>query len=60
MIAPPSGFLIVEHHGIWRVMLDGRFFGDFRSREQALDCMSEAQGLTAEARASRGGRWRIC
>jgi hypothetical protein len=53
MISPPTGFRIVAHHGIWRVTLDGRFFGDFRTREHANDCIGESQRLTGGVRVTR-------
>lgn len=43
MTAPVSIFAINLHHGIWRMTLDGRFFGDYRSKEQALEGVAAAR-----------------
>ena len=43
MNGPTSIFAINLHHGIWRATLDGRFFGDYRSKAQALDGVTEAR-----------------
>lgn len=37
MSAPASTFHITLRHGIWRVTLDGAFYGDYRSRGQAIE-----------------------
>ena len=34
---PSSTFHIGERHGIWRVTLDGAFYGDYRTLDQATD-----------------------
>lgn len=38
-----SIFQITLRHAIWRVTMDGRFFGDYRSRSQALAGVAEAR-----------------
>ena len=43
MSAPQSVFAIKLHHGIWRMTLDGRFFGDYRSKDQALEGVAAAR-----------------
>lgn len=35
MSAPPSEFLIALSRGIWRVTLDGAFYGDYHAAESA-------------------------
>jgi hypothetical protein len=46
-----STFEIAERHGIWRVTLDGVFFGDYRSQANALDGLGDAQrALTSAGR----------
>lgn len=40
-----SIFHIGERGGIWRVQLDGRFFGDYRSQRQARESVEEAAAL---------------
>ncbi|MGQ0534216.1 MAG: hypothetical protein ACT4OF_16225 [Caulobacteraceae bacterium] len=42
MSAPASTFHIVLRHGIWRVTLDGVFYGDYRSRGDATDSAEAA------------------
>lgn len=37
-----SIFHIEQRNSIWRVSLDGRFFGDFRSQTQARASVDEA------------------
>ncbi len=37
-----STFAISQRHGIWRVTLDGVFFGDCRSRELAREMAETA------------------
>jgi hypothetical protein len=44
-----STFEIAERHGIWRVTLDGVFFGDYRSQANALDGLGDAQRALAAA-----------
>jgi hypothetical protein len=34
---PASTFHIGERHSIWRVTLDGAFYGDYRTLDQATD-----------------------
>jgi hypothetical protein len=34
-------------HGIWRIWLDGKFFGDYRSKSQALEAAEAAQRAMA-------------
>lgn len=51
MSAPRSTFQIALRHGIWRVTLDGAFFGDYRSKAHALEGLGDAQrALTAAGR----------
>lgn len=38
---------ITLRHGIWRIWLDGRFFGDYRSRRQAVESAEAAQRAMA-------------
>lgn len=40
--AQRSTFCLALHHGIWRVTLDGAFFGDYRSKQNALDGLYDA------------------
>ena len=48
---PPSTFTLRLRHGIWRVALNGAFFGDYRSENDARDGVTEAQRrLTAPAK----------
>lgn len=35
-------------HGIWRIRLDGEFFGDYRSKSHALEAANTAQRAMAE------------
>ena len=37
-----STFTITQRRGIWHVTLDGVFFGDFRSKDQALGMAEES------------------
>lgn len=41
---------ITLRHGIWRVWHEGKFFGDYRSKTQAVDAAEAAQ----RAMATRG------
>lgn len=34
-------------HGIWRIWLDGKFFGDYRSRSQAVEAAEATQRAMA-------------
>ncbi len=43
MTVPVSTFAINLHHGIWRMTLDGRFFGDYKSRALALEGVAAAR-----------------
>ena len=36
-LAQSATFSVAQHHGIWRVTLDGVFFGDYRSKQNALE-----------------------
>jgi len=46
-----SIFQLALRHGIWRVTLDGAFFGDYRAKAHALDGLSDARReLTAAGR----------
>jgi hypothetical protein len=38
---------ITLQHGVWRVTLDGRFFGDYRSKSQAIESAEEARRAMA-------------
>jgi hypothetical protein len=49
MSAPPSTFELKVHHGIWRVTLDGLFFGDYRSKANAVEGIGESQRALAGA-----------
>lgn len=42
MSAPASTFLITFNRRIWRVTLDGVFYGDYRSRRHATDSADAA------------------
>lgn len=42
-----SIFRITLRHGIWRVTLDGRFFGDYRSKADAIESVEEARSALA-------------
>ena len=42
MSAPASTFLIAFNRRIWRVTLDGAFYGDYRSRRHATDSADAA------------------
>jgi hypothetical protein len=51
MSASPSTFRIIVRHSIWRVTLDGDFYGDYRSLGDATDgAESAAAALRAEGR----------
>ena len=51
MIAPRSTLQIALRHGIWRVTLDGAFFGDYRSKTHAIEGLDDARrALTAAGR----------
>lgn len=43
MSAPASVFHLAVRHQIWRVTLDGAFFGDYRSKSQAMEGVDEAR-----------------
>ena len=43
MAAPKSLFQLTRRHQIWRVTLDGVFFGDYRSKQQAMDGVADAR-----------------
>jgi hypothetical protein len=49
MTGPPITFRINLYHGIWRVMRDGAFFGDYRSRNHAVEGAEEAIRILTEA-----------
>lgn len=38
---------ITLRHGIWRIWLDGKFFGDYRSKSEAIEAAEAAQRATA-------------
>ena len=42
-----STLKIVLRHGIWRIWLDGRFFADYRSKDQAIAGAEAAQRAMA-------------
>ncbi|MDZ4691679.1 hypothetical protein [Terricaulis sp.] len=48
-----SVFVLSRRHSIWRVMLDGVFFGDFRSKSNALECVEDTRRAFAPGRTSR-------
>jgi hypothetical protein len=51
MSAPPSTFHIIVRHSIWRVTLDGAFYGDYRSLGDATDSADlAAAALRAKGR----------
>ena len=50
VVSPPPRFQVTEYHGIWRVSLDGRFFGDFRTRDLAEACIAKSKRLTGGGR----------
>ena len=51
MSAPLSTFHISVRHSIWRVTLDGAFYGDYRSLGQATDgADAAAAALRAQGR----------
>jgi hypothetical protein len=39
--AKGSTFCVALYRGIWRVTLDGKFYGDYRSKQNALDSLNE-------------------
>jgi hypothetical protein len=47
MTAVRSTLQITLRHGIWRIWLDGEFFGDYRSRRQAVEAAEAAQRAMA-------------
>ena len=42
-----STLQITPRHGIWRIWLDGRFFADYRSKDQAIAGAHAAQRAMA-------------
>jgi len=38
-----SGYRVQLQNGVWRVTLDGRFFGDYRSKLHALEGVAVAR-----------------
>ena len=42
-----STLKIERRHGIWRIWLDGRFFADYRSKDQAIAGAEAAQRAMA-------------
>ncbi len=38
-----STFELTQRHGIWRVTLDGQFFGDYRSKAGAVASIGESE-----------------
>ena len=34
-------FAVAPYRGVWRVTLDGAFYGDYRSKQNALDGLSD-------------------
>jgi hypothetical protein len=49
MSASPATFQIMFSRSIWRVTLDGAFYGDYRSRDQAREGV-DAAALALRAR----------
>lgn len=47
MTATRSTLQITFRHGIWRVWLDGQFFGDYRAKSQAIEAAEAAQRAMA-------------
>lgn len=47
--ARPSTLQITLRHGIWRVWRDGKFFGDYRARDYALDAAQAEQRRAAKS-----------
>jgi hypothetical protein len=46
-----STFMLTLHHGIWHVTLDGLFFGDYRTKANAVAGIGESQrALSATGR----------
>ena len=53
MAAQPT-FVLHLRHNIWRVTLNGRFFGDYRTEDFAMEGIAEAQRtLSAPAKIVR-------
>ena len=51
MIGPNIVFGLSLRRAIWRVTMDGIFFGDYRNKQQALDGIADARlGLEASGR----------
>jgi hypothetical protein len=51
MSTPPSTLRIIVRHSIWRVTLDGAFYADYRSLDDATDGAEVAAvGLRADGR----------
>ncbi len=42
MSAPASTFTITLSRGIWRITLDGAFYGDYRTRRHAVESVDAA------------------
>lgn len=47
MSAGRSTLQITLRHGIWRICLDGLFYGDYRSKGQAIESAEEAVAAMA-------------
>lgn len=47
MTATRSTLQITLRHAIWRVWLDGKFFGDYRAKSQAVEAAEAAQRAMA-------------
>jgi hypothetical protein len=43
MAAAQSTFILTRRHGIWRVTIDGAFFGDYRSEQHERESIAETQ-----------------
>ena len=55
MATAQSTFMLSFRRGIWHVLFNGSFFGDYRSEHHALASIAEAQRkLSAPARIIRG------
>lgn len=53
MSMPPVNFSIELRRRIWRVTLDGAFYGDYRSKRHAVESAeAAAQGFRAKGRAA--------
>lgn len=51
-MTPERSILQIElRHGIWRIWLDGKFFGDYRTKSKACEAANAAR--TAMARIGR-------